>query len=92
MMINRLIKAIWLFALMAIMLVVQPTALAKHYCDKYAQKIDQLQAKQRMGYSAKQSQRLTQQLIKARERWRECENTPLATFKKKHKYKHKHKR
>jgi hypothetical protein len=58
---------------------------AKSSCDKYAHKVNQQQAKQRFGYSAKQGQKLDRQLDSARELWRRCENTPDASQKKKRK-------
>lgn len=51
------------------------TINAKAHCDKYLKKVHTIQAKQRMGYSAKKGEKLAKQLTKARNKWWRCENT-----------------
>lgn len=66
----------WLYlAVLCSMCSLASSVSAKAQCDKWLKKVQVIQAKQRMGYSAKKGEKLAKQLTKARDKWWRCKNT-----------------
>ncbi|MBL4940104.1 MAG: hypothetical protein JKY81_00410 [Colwellia sp.] len=62
-----------IFALIAVLLVVSPSSTAKKRCKPLLEKLQNIQAMQRHGYSAKRGISLRAREDKARDNWWQCE-------------------
>lgn len=71
-------------AIVAVLLTFSTTSSAKKRCKPLLEKLHNIQATQRKSYSLKRGQTLRAKEDKARDKWWQCENSSLASFKSKY--------
>ena len=71
-------------AIVAVLLTFSTVSSAKKRCKPLLEKLHNIQATQRKSYSLKRGQTLRAKEDKARDKWWQCENSSLASFKSKY--------
>jgi hypothetical protein len=69
------------FAVVILSFAYSPTSFAKKRCKPFQEKLYNIQAMQRKGYSLKRGESLRAKEDKARDKWWKCEHTSKAKFK-----------
>tara|TARA_R100001377_G_scaffold34903_1_gene19241 strand:+ start:38 stop:613 length:576 start_codon:yes stop_codon:yes gene_type:complete len=84
-MMRKLTFPITLYIILAIFLLIFSTnSAAKKRCKPLLEKLHNAQMMQRKSYSLKRGQSLREKEDKARDKWWQCENSSLSTFKSKY--------